>query len=91
LGDDYDDGTVDLNNPVPYEMQLDALDLLGLEIQNYFLYPLFLPDAKKVVSRTIDIFFAKPPAEPETGSLTQSSGRYTVYEDDDYMSRGDVV
>lgn len=91
LGDDYDDGTVDLNNPVPYEMQLDALDLLGLEIQNYFLYPLFLPDAKKVVSRTIDIFFAKPPAEPETGRLTQSSGRYTVYEDDDYMSRGDVV
>lgn len=58
------------DNPVPVEMQIDALDLLGREIENYFLYPLFMPNARDVVSRTIDIFFAKP----EEGGGGQSSG-----------------
>ena len=35
-------------NPVPVEIQIDAVDLLGREIENYFL-------ARDVVSRTIGI------------------------------------
>ncbi|KAL9188584.1 hypothetical protein ACHAXT_006962 [Thalassiosira profunda] len=58
----YDEDPNNSENPVPVEMQIDALDLLGREIQSYFLYPLFMPNAKEVVSRTIDIFFAKPDA-----------------------------
>lgn len=46
-------------NPVPVEMQIDAFDLLGREIRNYSWYPLLLPDAQVVVSRTVNIFFEK--------------------------------
>ena len=58
----YEEETTE-DNPVPVDMQIDALDLLGREIENYFLYPLLLPNARDVVSRTIDIFFAKPQGE----------------------------
>lgn len=63
-------------NPVPVEMQIDALDLLGREIEAYFLYPLFMPTAKDVVGKTIDIFFsrsnanAREPAADSRGSYS---------------------
>jgi len=54
----YDEASTD-ENPVPVSMQIDALEMLGREIENYLLYPLFMPKAKAMVSRTIDAFFAK--------------------------------
>lgn len=57
---DYYEEEYDPDNPVPLDMQIDALDLLGSEIEDYFLYPLFFPDAKDVSARTIDMFFAAP-------------------------------
>ncbi len=71
-------------NPVPVEMQIDALDLLGREIENYFLYPLFMPNARDVVSRTIDIFFAKPEEEGGGSSVgSQSQSYYSEYTEDE--------
>jgi len=61
----YEEEEPDSENPVPIDMQIDALDLLGREIENYWLFPLFLPNARDVVSRTIDIFFARPQVHPQ--------------------------
>jgi hypothetical protein len=47
-------------NQLPVEMQIDALDLLIQEMEKYWLYPLYMPNAHDVVSRTIDIFFERP-------------------------------
>mmetsp|Transcript_4666 Transcript_4666/g.10295 ORF Transcript_4666/g.10295 Transcript_4666/m.10295 type:complete len:1107 (+) Transcript_4666:619-3939(+) len=69
-------------NPVPVEMQIDALDLLGREIENYFLYPLFMPNAKDVVSRTIDIFFAKPGGGGGGGSGGETTADSQYYSED---------
>lgn len=87
----YED-EVSPENPVPVEMQIDALDLLGMEIQNYFLYPLFMPNSQDVVSRTIDIFFAKSEEDVsgrqrgDTTTSTDSRGYrvdYHGYHEDD--------
>ena len=47
------------SNPVPLDVHIDALDLLGQEIEKYFLYPLVLPKAHDVVARTIVSLFAR--------------------------------
>ena len=44
---------------VPLDVHIDALDLLGQEIEKYFLYPLVLPKAHDVVARTIVSLFAR--------------------------------
>ena len=54
-------------NPVPVEIQIDAVDLLGREIENYFL-------ARDVVLRTIDILFNKP---AESGGGDRDGGGKT--------------
>lgn len=64
----YDEEST-VENPVPVEMQIDALDLLGKEVENYFLYPLFVPKARGMVSRTIDVFFARMGGEGRTEEL----------------------
>ena len=48
------------SSPVPVGMHFDALELLVREIEEYAMYPLFMPKASTVVARTIDIFFANP-------------------------------
>jgi len=63
------------DDPVPVEMQIDALDLLGREIENYVLYPLFMPNGKDVVSRTIDIFFSNSEEQSDGGSRGGGSRR----------------
>ena len=63
-------------NPVPVEIQIDAVDLLGREIENYFL-------ARDVVLRTIGMLFTKP--EESGGGETiaaYSRGFYSHCEDD---------
>ncbi|KAL3815477.1 hypothetical protein ACHAXA_000714 [Cyclostephanos tholiformis] len=45
-------------NLVPLDLQIDAFNLLEEELRTYLLYPVFMPNAQDVVSRTIDIFFA---------------------------------
>ena len=63
-------------NPVPVEIQIDAVDLLGREIENYFL-------ARDVVLRTIGMLFTKP--EESGGGKTiaaYSRGFYSHCEDD---------
>jgi len=47
------------SNPVPLDVHIDALDLLGQEIEKYFLYPLVLPKAHDVVARTIVSLFSR--------------------------------
>jgi len=74
-------------NPVPVEMQIDALDLLGREIENYFLYPLFMPNARDVVSRTIDIFFAK--SDEGGGGGERGGGEASAADSRDFYSHGE--
>lgn len=73
----YEEEEPDSENPVPVDMQIDALDLLGREIESYFLFPLFIPKARDVVSRTIDIFFAKPEPPPPPGEVVDQGSYYT--------------
>jgi hypothetical protein len=47
------------SNPIPSDVHIDALSILGQEIENYFLYPLFLPKAHDVVAHTIVSLFAR--------------------------------
>jgi len=80
----YYEDEVSPENPVPVEMQIDALDLLGREIQNYFMYPLFMPNAQDVVSRTIDIFFAKSEEDRSRRGDTVAATDYSPsYHDDE--------
>lgn len=77
---EYGEEPVDSSSPVPVEMHMDALDLLGSEIEEYLFYPIFLPDPSKVVSRSIDIFFS-----PRAQSIEPSyagSGHYSYDEED---------
>lgn len=78
--DDGDDG-----NPVPVDMQIDALDLLGQEIEKYWLYPLFMPNARDVASRTIDIFFAGPTEEGHRRrSSRDEKEQESIYDESQY-------
>lgn len=61
------------SSPVPVGMHFDALELLVREIEEYFLYPLFMPKASKVVARTIDIFFANQKDVDDDGDTRQLS------------------
>lgn len=67
-------GDIDADaNLVPLELQIDAFNLLEEELRTYLLYPVFMPNAQDVVSRTIDIFFAD---SREVGSvITVDSSR----------------
>ncbi|KAL3822383.1 hypothetical protein ACHAXA_010861 [Cyclostephanos tholiformis] len=47
------------SDPVPLEVHFDALDLLRQEIEKYYFFPLFIPEAHSVVTRTIDKLFSK--------------------------------
>ncbi len=60
-------------NVVPLGMQIDALNLLEGELSRYFRYPIFMPNAQDVVSRTIDIFFADPGDSFTVGTKTADS------------------
>ena len=55
---EYGEEPADSSSPVPVDMHIDALDLLGTEIEDYSFYPIFLPDPTAVVTRSIDIFFS---------------------------------
>ena len=66
---EYGEEPVDALSPVPVEMHMDALDLLGNEIEDHPFYPIFLPDPVMVVSRSIDIFFS-PDAQSIAPSYT---------------------
>mmetsp|Transcript_32510 Transcript_32510/g.65377 ORF Transcript_32510/g.65377 Transcript_32510/m.65377 type:complete len:1503 (+) Transcript_32510:171-4679(+) len=90
---DYDDEPMDPSNPVPVEMQVDALALLSKEIRSYWLFPLLMPNPVEVVSRTIDMFFAGP-NHPDNGNKARSEEGYSVHSPDDYdhhASRIDIV
>ena len=90
----YDDEQSDPTNPVPVDMQSDALEVLGKEIRNYYLFPMFMPKPVDVVSRTIDLFFAKPP-RTEHKDDTIYEEEYSEYsdeeEDDHKYSQNDIV
>jgi hypothetical protein len=50
------------SDPVPLDVHFDALYLLEQEIEKYYFYPLFIPEAQGVegvVTRTIDKMFAR--------------------------------
>lgn len=47
------------SNPLPLEVYVDALDILGQEIEKDFLFPLFIPKSLDVVTRTIDALFVR--------------------------------
>jgi hypothetical protein len=91
---DYGGENMSEDNPVPVEMQIDALDLLGREIESYVLYPLLMPNARGVVSKTIDIFFATPDDQQSRDGGSRSRGGdsrddYTYYSQDGGRSYDD--
>lgn len=55
---EYGEEPEDSSSPVPVDMHIDALDLIGSEIEDYSFYPIFLPDPSRVVTRSIDVFFS---------------------------------
>lgn len=61
------------SSPVPVGMHYDALELLVREIEDYSLYPLFMPKATKVVARTVNRFFANPKEIDDDGDTRQLS------------------
>lgn len=77
---EYSEEPADSSSSVPVAMHVDALDLLGYEIQEYAFYPLFLPDPSKVVSRSIDIFFS--PRAQNTAPSNAGPVHY-FYDDED--------
>jgi 3D (Asp-Asp-Asp) domain-containing protein len=58
---------------MPLGMQIDAFNLLEEELTAYFRYPMFMPNAQDVVSRTIDIFFAASGDSFSVGTRTVDS------------------
>lgn len=70
--DDWGDVSGDAN-VVPLGMQIDAFNLLEEELTAYFRYPMFMPNAQDVVSRTIDIFFADSGDSFSVGTRTVDS------------------
>ena len=78
---EYGEEPADSSSPVPVDMHIDALDLLGTEIEDYSFYPIFLPDPTAVVTRSIDIFFS-----PRAQSIAPSyaSSEYDDYDEEDF-------
>jgi hypothetical protein len=70
------------SNPVPLDVHIDALDLLGQEIEKYFLYPLILPKAHDVVARTIVSLFARREEGNDDDDIEPSGRPRDEYEDD---------
>ncbi|KAL7459946.1 hypothetical protein ACHAWC_011830 [Mediolabrus comicus] len=75
---EYGNESADMSSPVPVDMHIDALDLLGSEIEDYSLYPIFLPDPSRIVSRSIDVFFS--PRSSQNAAPTHVNSRH---DDDD--------
>jgi hypothetical protein len=70
------------SNLVPLDVHIDALDLLGQEIEKYFLYPLILPKAHDVVARTIVSLFARREEGNDDDDIEPSGRPRDEYEDD---------
>jgi hypothetical protein len=52
-------------NPVPLDVHVDAMEMLGNEIENSLFFPLQFPHSPDVVTRTIDALFARRAEEKE--------------------------
>lgn len=74
LAYDMDDwGEVDGDaNLVHLDMQIDVHDCLEEELRTYFFYPIFMPNVRDVVDRTIDVFFANPVDSSSVGTADLS-------------------
>lgn len=70
------------SNLVPLDVHIDALDLLGQEIEKYFLFPLVLPKAHDVVARTIVSLFARREEGNDDDDIEPSGRLRDEYEDD---------
>lgn len=53
------------SNPVPLDVHVDAMEILGKEIEKPFFFPLLLPRSPDVVTRTIDALFARRAEDKE--------------------------
>lgn len=82
------DEPVDPENPVPEEMHFDAMELLESEISRYALYPVFLPDPRETVSRTIDMFFSEQGAPPRSYDRPNDRHHGDGYTHDGYTQDG---
>lgn len=82
------DEPVDPENPVPEEMHFDAMELLENEISRYALYPVFLPNPRETVSRTIDMFFSEQGAPPRSYDRPNDRHHGDGYTHDGYTQDG---
>lgn len=55
--DDDNCDSADHATTTPIDLKIDAYNCLQEELRRFVLYPVFMPNADDVVSRTIDIFF----------------------------------
>jgi hypothetical protein len=55
--DDDNCDSADHATTAPIDLKIDAYNCLEEELRRFVLYPVFMPNAEDVVSRTIDIFF----------------------------------
>jgi len=60
------------SNPVPLEVHIDAMEILGKEIDESLFFPLIFPHSSDVVTRTIDALFARR-AEDKENDDSESS------------------